>query len=218
MAYKILIRLRDAGNNIKVEYEARNLSNFSHSVTMPSTTFGLPESYLENAVVTKSDGNTGKTIFSWIVKDEATTPFNIMTSWKDLWTDTPTIDDTSEVTPHTNTATTTNYYSRKLKGLTTVNGVKVETSGTSNSDYPVYDLKTADGQVIALSELFEKKGLSSTENHQFVLQNYGASTPYNIYKQEGVITRMDFQKSGTDPVTWNVTVELQLGTVIDSSE
>ena len=39
-----------------------------------------------------------------------------------------------------------------------------------------------------------------------------------IFNLEGVITRLSFQKSGTDPVTWNATLEFQIGDVIDSGE
>ena len=39
-----------------------------------------------------------------------------------------------------------------------------------------------------------------------------------IFNLEGLITRLSFQKSGTEPVTWNATVEFQIGDVVDSGE
>ena len=69
MVYKIILRLKDDSGTVKVEYECRNLQYFDHSITMPVTTFGLPEDYLEKAIITKADGNTGKLAFTWVIKD-----------------------------------------------------------------------------------------------------------------------------------------------------
>ena len=121
-----------------------------------------------------------------------------MASWASLWT-TPT---SSDPVPHSHGASLTTYYSRQIK---TTNG----------SDYQSFDLKTADGQMVSLSELFEKKGISSQEKHRFSLFN--VTDNYLIFEQEGMITRMSFQKSGTDPVTWNATLEFTLGNVLDAN-
>ena len=110
MVYKIILRLKDDTGTVKVEYECRNLQNFDHSITMPVTTFGLPEDYLEKAIITKADGNTGKLVFTWVIKDEGTSPFTVMTDWNDLW-------PSSSIDPvvHNEDNTLTTYYSRKIK-------------------------------------------------------------------------------------------------------
>ena len=69
--------------------------------------------------------------------------------------------------------------------------------------------------MIALSEIFEKRGMSTREHHQVILRN--ATDNYNIWLHEGVISRISFQKNATDPVTWNATIELTIGDVILSS-
>jgi len=198
MAYKIILRLKDKPGTVKVEYECRNLQNFDHSIQMPTSTFGLPEEYLESAIITKADGNTGKLIFSWVIKDEETTPFNVMTSWNLLW---PT--SSINPAPHANVSTNGTYYSRKIKQV------------GSTTAYQSYDLKTADAQVIALGELFEKRGFTGEDRHEIILRNTSAN--YDIYNQSGLIVRFSFQKAGTDPVTWNVSFEFQLGDVVDST-
>ena len=153
MVYTIKLRLKDKDGAVKVEYECRNLQNFDYSITMPVTTFGLPEDYLEKAIITKADGNTGKLVFTWVIKDESTTPFTEMTSWKDLWPSSST-----DPAPHTNTSNTTTYYSRKNRTV-------------ADDGYQSYDLLTADGQMIALGELFEKRGFTGEERHEIILQN-----------------------------------------------
>lgn len=85
MVYKILIRARDRFNNLLVEYEARNLQSFSYDVTVPTQQMALPEFFIQDAILTKAEGNTGKMVFTWVIKDEDTTPFNTLTSWKDMW-------------------------------------------------------------------------------------------------------------------------------------
>ena len=198
MAYKIILRLKDKTGTVKVEYECRNLQNFDHSINMPITTFGLPEDYLEKAIITKADGNTGKLVFTWIIKDEGTTPFNVMTSWNLLWP-----SSSIDPAPHANVSNNTTYYSRKIKEV------------DSTTAYQSYNLTTADGQMIALGELFEKRGFTGEERHEVILRNI--TDDYDIYNQSGLIGRFSFQKSGTEPVTWNATFEFQLGDVVDST-
>ena len=198
MAYKIILRLKNTSGTVKIEYEWRNLQIFDHSIQMPTQTFGLPEEYLESAIITKADGNTGKLVFSWVIKDENTTPFTEMTSWKDLWP-----ASSINPAPHQNVSSNSTYYSRKIKEV------------DSTTAYQDYDLKTADGQMIALGELFEKRGFTGEERHEIILRNI--SSNYDIYNQSGLITRFSFQKAGTDPVTWNAGFEFQLGDVVDST-
>ena len=198
MVYKIILQLINKSGStetVRVEYECRNLQNFDFNVSMPTSAMGLPEEFFEEAVIVKAEGNTGKLNFNWTVKEEDTTPYNIITSWRSLWPDTDY--------PHSNIPTTTTYYSRKIKQV------------GSTTSYQSYDLKTADGQMISLSEFFEKKGISSEDKHRFVL--YNVDSNYNIFKQDGMITRISFQKSGTDPVTWNASLEFTLGNVLDAS-
>ena len=176
MVYKIQIKLKDKYGVVKVGYEASNLANFDYSMAMPTSVFGLPEDYKESAIITKAEGNTGKVVFSWIIRDEPTTPFTTMTSWKDLWP-----DGAISSVPHQSTSTTSTYYSRLIK---------------EGSTYQNYSLLTADAQMIALSEIFEKRGFTSEERHQFVLRN--DTDNYNIFDEDGLIQRMSFQKAGAD--------------------
>jgi len=199
MVYKIILRLKDKTGTVKVEYECRNLQNFDHSITMPVTTFGLPEDYLEKAIITKADGNTGKLAFTWVIKDEDTSPFTVMTDWNDLWP-----SSSIDPAPHNQDNTLTTYYSRKIRTV-------------ADDGYQSYSLLTADGQMIALGELFEKRGFTGEERHEIILRNTSASPNYDIYNQAGLIGRFGFQKAGTDPVTWNATFEFQLGDVVDST-
>ena len=195
MVYKIQIKLKDKFGAVKIHYEASNLVNFDYSMAMPTSTFGLPEDYKESAIITKAEGNTGKLVFGWVIRDEPTSPFITMTSWKDLWP-----DGAITSVPHQSTSTTTTYYSRRIK------------EGNTHQNY---SLLTADAQMVALSELFEKRGFTGEERHEFILRN--ETDGYNIFHEEGLIQRMSFQKSGADPVTWNATVELQIGDVVDST-
>jgi len=196
MVYKIIIRLKDKFGNVKVSYDARNLGGFDCQINMPISTFGLPEDYMEAAIITKAEGNQGKVVFSWIIKDETTTPFTAMASWNTLWP-----SDTTP--PHTLTSNTGTFYSRKIRN-------------NAGNSYQSFDLKTADGQMIALAELFEKKGFTGEERHEFLLRNETDS--YDIFNEAGLIQRLSFQKSGSDPVTWNASVEFQIGDVVDSTE
>jgi len=198
MVYKIILRLKDKLGAVKVEYECRNLQNFDHSIQMPTATFGLPEEYLESAIITKADGNTGKLIFSWVIRDEETSPFTEMTSWNLLW---PT--SSINPAPHSSVSTNTTYYSRKIKQV------------GSTTAYQSYDLTTADAQMIALGELFEKRGFTGEDRHEIILRN--VTDNYDIYNQSGLIVRLSLQKAGTDPVTWNASFEFQLGDVVDST-
>ena len=221
MVYKILIRARDRFNNLLVEYEARNLQSFSYDVTIPTQQMALPEFFIQDAILTKAEGNTGKMVFTWVIKDEDTTPFNTLTSWKDMWQEQ---EASANDLPHTLSVPSNRllYYSRKLKDLATGNespsvgaaGEEVSTTGNTAYDAGI-DTKTADGQMIAFSEVFEKRGMSTREHHQVILRN--ATDNYNIWLHEGVISRLSFQKAATDPVTWNATVELTIGDVILSS-
>ncbi len=158
MAHKIFFEgYRDTVDTPFVKYEARNLQNFDFNVSIPVTTFGLPEFYLEGAILTKAEGNTGKFVFSWVIKDENTTPFTTKLTWDVI------LDDVSEDVFFPNSVAWTgtnsgdNYTSRRNLQV------------GSNSTYQAYDTKTADGQVVALSEYFEKKGFSSSERHKFVI-------------------------------------------------
>ena len=189
-----------------VKYEARNLQNFDFNVTIPVTTFGLPEFYFEGAILTKAEGNTSKFIFSWVVKDELTNPFTVMGTWDDI------LDDVSEDVffPESVAWTGTNNVGNAT--YTSRRNLQVG----SNATYETYDTKTADGQMIALSEYFEKKGFSSSERHKFVVLDQ-TNNKY-LFNQEGTITRLSFQKSGTDPVTWNASLEFAVGDVVDSGE
>ena len=164
---------------------------------MPITTFGLPEDYLEKAIITKADGNTGKLVFTWVIKDEDTSPFTEMTDWKDLWP-----ASNKDPVPHQEDSDLTTYYSRKNKTV-------------DDAGYQSYSLLTADGQMIALGELFEKRGFTGEERHEIILRN--VTDNYDIYNQAGLIGRFSFQKAGTEPVTWNATFEFQLGDVVDST-
>ena len=212
MAYKIFLELLDKTSSTtvvkKIQYECRNIQNFSYDISMPTNAMGIPEMFFTDAIIVKAEGNTGKLNFNWTIKNEEITPYNIISSWDSLWT-TPT---TGDPIPHTHGVNDsdwnlvdgkpTTYYSRQIKT-------------TNDLDYQSYDLKTADGQMVSLSELFEKKGISSEEKHRFRL--YNESDGYYIFDQEGMITRMSFQKAGTDPVTWNATLEFTLGNVLDAN-
>ena len=191
-----------------VSYEARNLGNFDFAVNIPVTTFGLPEFYLEGAILTKAEGNTGKIVFSWVIKDEVTTPFVTKKRWDEILVDKTDADDffpDSKQWNYTVSGTTgDNYTSRRLFTV------------ASDTVYENFDTKTADGQMIALSEYFEKKGFSSAERHKFIIKDETLNK--YIFFAEGTITRLSFQKAGTDPVTWNASLEFQLGDVVDSTD
>ena len=206
MVYKILIRARDRLDNLLVEYEARNLQSFSYDVTIPTQQMALPEFFIQSAILTKAEGNTGKMVFTWVIKDESTTPFNKMTSWKDMWQE---LDAEFDDLPHSLTNTEEIYYSRKLKTL------DAEGEELSSASFTPRICKEADTQMIALSEIFEKRGMATREHHQVILRN--VTDNYNIWLHEGVISRISFQKNATDPVTWNATIELTIGDVILSS-
>ena len=217
MVYKILIRTiasADLGGSVLVEYEARNLQSFSYDITIPAQSMALPEDFKEEAVLVKAEGNTGKMVFTWVIKDEDTIPFNTLTSWKNMWMQKADDGGNADDLPHTLSVPSDRslYYSRKLKALA-VGGEEVTTTG--NSSYTGRDTKTADTQMIALSELFEKRGISTEERHEVILRN--STDNYNIFKQDGIISRLSFNKSATDPVTWNATVELTIGNVISST-
>jgi len=218
MAYKILIRTieaQSAGGDVLVEYEARNLQNFSYDISIPTSSMALPEDFKEEAILVKSEGNTGKMVFTWVVKDEDTVPFNTLSSWKDMWMQKADDGGNADDLPHTLTVPSDRslYYSRKLKAL---DGDGEEVTGLAdNSSYTGRDTKSADTQMIALSELFEKRGITTFERHEIILRN--TTSNYNIFRQEGIISRLSFQKTGQDPVTWNVTVEMTIGNVISST-
>ena len=230
MVYKILIRVKqsnDIGGSVLVEYEARNLQSFSYDITIPAQSMPFPEDFKEEAILVKSEGNTGKMVFTWVVKDEDTVPFNILTSWKNMLYQKPESaggGNTDDI-PHTISVPSDRslYYSRKLKDLATGNespsigdaGEEVTTTGNTAYDTG-RDTKTADAQMIALSELFEKRGIGTEERHEVILRN--STSNYNIFKQDGIISRLSFNKSATDPVTWNATVELTIGNVIASTQ
>lgn len=215
MVYKILIRSiesNDLGGDVLVEYEARNLQSFSYDITVPAQSMALPEDFKEKAVLVKAEGNTGKMVFTWVIKDEDTIPFNTLTSWKDMWMQKADNGGNADDLPHSLSVPSDRslYYSRKLKALDS-DGEEVTTAS-----YTGRDTKTADTQMIALSEIFEKRGISTEERHEVILRN--STSNYNIFIQEGIISRLSFQKSATDPVTWNATVELTIGNVIASTQ
>ena len=203
---------RDEVSTPFVKYEARNLQNLDFNVTIPVSTFGLPEFYFEGAIITKAEGNTSKFVFSWVIKDEVTTPFTVKQAWDVI------LDDVSEDEFYPNSVAWTGTNSGD--DYTSRRNLQVG----SNSTYQAYDTKTADGQMIALSEYFEKKGFTSTERHRFILldetldEDGDVESSKFIFNLEGLITRLSFQKSGTEPVTWNATVEFQIGDVVDSGE
>ena len=218
MVYKILIRTIEAaagGGNVLVEYEARNLQNFSYDISIPTSSMALPEDFKEEAILVKAEGNTGKMVFTWVIKDEDTVPFNTLTSWKDMWMQKSDDGGNADDLPHTLSVPSDRslYYSRKLKDL---DGIGEEVTANDNTAYDAgRDTKSADTQMIALSELFEKRGITTFERHEIILRN--TTSNYNIFRQEGIISRLSFQKAGQDPVTWNVTIEMTIGNVISST-
>jgi len=216
MVFKIQLKAyNDTVSTPHVAYEAGNLQNFDYSVSIPVVTFGLPEFYQEGAILTKAEGNTGKVVFSWVIKDEITNPFTVMNEWDIILSDVG-VDEfypDSVAWSGTNSLANAIYTSRRLF-----------TTATNSTTYATYDVKTADGQMIALSEYFEKKGFTSTERHRFILldetlneDGLVASSKF-IFNLEGLITRLSFQKAGTEPVTWNASIEFQIGDVVDSGE
>jgi len=216
MGFKIQLKAyNDTVSTPHVAYEAGNLQNFDYSVSIPVVTFGLPEFYQEGAILTKAEGNTGKVVFSWVIKDEITNPFTVMNEWDIILSDVG-VDEfypDSVAWSGTNSLSNAIYTSRRLF-----------TTATDSTTYATYDVKTADGQMIALSEYFEKKGFTSTERHRFILldetlnEDGSVASSKFIFNLEGLITRLSFQKSGTEPVTWNATIEFQIGDVVDSGE
>lgn len=216
MGFKIQLKAyNDTVSTPHVAYEAGNLQNFDYSVSIPVVTFGLPEFYQEGAILTKAEGNTGKVVFSWVIKDEITNPFTVMNEWDIILSDVG-VDEfypDSVAWSGTNSLANAIYTSRRLF-----------TTATDSTTYATYDVKTADGQMIALSEYFEKKGFTSTERHRFILldetlnEDGSVASSKFIFNLEGLITRLSFQKSGTEPVTWNATIEFQIGDVVDSGE
>jgi len=216
MVFKIQLKAyNDTVSTPHVAYEAGNLQNFDYSVSIPVVTFGLPEFYQEGAILTKAEGNTGKVVFSWVIKDEITNPFTVMNEWDIILSDVG-VDEfypDSVAWSGTNSLANAIYTSRRLF-----------TTATNSTTYATYDVKTADGQMIALSEYFEKKGFTSTERHRFILldetlnEDGSVASSKFIFNLEGLITRLSFQKAGTEPVTWNASIEFQIGDVVDSGE
>jgi hypothetical protein len=216
MGFKIQLKAyNDTVSTPHVAYEAGNLQNFDYSVSIPVVTFGLPEFYQEGAILTKAEGNTGKVVFSWVIKDEITNPFTVMNEWDIILSDVG-VDEfypDSVAWSGTNSLANAIYTSRRLF-----------TTATDSTTYATYDVKTADGQMIALSEYFEKKGFTSTERHRFILldetlnEDGSVASSKFIFNLEGLITRLSFQKAGTEPVTWNASIEFQIGDVVDSGE
>ena len=69
-------------------------------------------------------------------------------------------------------------------------------------DYQSFDLKTADGQMVALSEMFEKRGFH-WRGEDISLNFVMIQMETMIYsKRMELITRLNFQKGAQDPVTW----------------
>jgi hypothetical protein len=208
MAFQILLKSFLSGSaSPYVTYQAGNVQSFDYAVQAPASTFGLPEFFIEGAIITKAEGNTGKVVFSWVIKEETTTPFSVKHTWNNILTEIGAGDfyPGSKAWDGNNSSNSDNNY--KSRRILTV---------SDNTVYETFDTTTADGQMIALSEYFEKKGLTSTDRHRFQLKD--ATAGKYIFDLEGQITRLSFQKSGTDPVTWNASIEFQIGDVIDSSE
>tara|TARA_R110002020_G_scaffold441981_2_gene653129 strand:+ start:8045 stop:8671 length:627 start_codon:yes stop_codon:yes gene_type:complete len=208
MAFQILLKAFLSGSaSPYATYQAGNVQSFDYAVQAPASTFGLPEFFIEGAIITKAEGNTGKVVFSWVIKEETTTPFSVKHTWNNILTEIGAGDfyPGSKAWDGNNSSNSGNNY--KSRRILTV---------SDNTVYETFDTTTADGQMIALSEYFEKKGLTSTDRHRFQLKD--ATAGKYIFDLEGQITRLSFQKSGTDPVTWNASIEFQIGDVIDSSE
>tara|TARA_R100000963_G_C4645903_1_gene110373 strand:- start:6307 stop:6840 length:534 start_codon:yes stop_codon:yes gene_type:complete len=76
MVMKIFIYRYTSGNSSVVDrkYEARNITSFDQSIDVPTQTMALPETDTDQAILTKAEGNTEKVNFSWIIKDEDTSP------------------------------------------------------------------------------------------------------------------------------------------------
>ena len=208
MAFQILLKAFLSGSAAPyATYQAGNVQSFDYAVQAPASTFGLPEFFIEGAIITKAEGNTGKVVFSWVIKEETANPFSVKHTWNDILTEIGAGDFYPGSTAwdgNTNSNSGNNYKSRRIKTI------------DNSAVYETFDTTTADGQMIALSEYFEKKGLTSTDRHRFQLKD--ATAGKYIFDLEGQITRLSFQKSGTDPVTWNASIEFQIGDVIDSSE
>ena len=229
MATKIYLNAyRDASSTPFVTYEARNLQNLDFAVAIPVTTFGLPEFYLEGAILTKAEGNTGKIVFSWVIKDEITNPFSIMDTWSNILSSVAADEfypnsvgwAGTNLQPCHNGGSCGKDGNHSGSALAYPNGSKYTsrrlfTTATNSTTYASYDTLTSDGQMIALSEYFEKKGFSSAERHRLIIEDDDRGYLFNA---EGNITRLSFQKSGTDPVTWNASIEFQMGDVVDSTE
>jgi hypothetical protein len=207
-AFKIYFNgYKDKVSTAYVSYEARNLGNFDYAISTPVSVFGLPEFYIEGAIVTKSEGNTGTINFQWVIKDEETTPFVTKDTWNTILpkvTADEFYPDSKAWDGNSSSNSGNNYKSRRIFTV------------ADDDVYETFDTLTADGQMIALSEYFEKRGITSAERHRIIIKDE-ASNKY-IVNLEGVITRLSFQKSGTDPVTWNATIAFQIGDVIDSGE
>ena len=246
MGFKIRMEAYSKASNTDpyVVYEAGNLQNFDYSVNVPVVTFGMPEYYHEGAILTKAEGNTAKVVFTWVIKDETNNPFTEMDTWDNILLDVsagqmypfpknPDLDDGSPTWIGTNiqkchdatTSPANNCTQTTLEHngdpLPYPDGSKYTsrrlfTNAVGSTTYASYDTLTADGQMVALSEYFEKKGISGAERQRFVLFDETANK--FIFNLEGLITRLSFQKSGTEPVTWNATIEFQIGDVVDSGE
>jgi hypothetical protein len=73
---KVFIYRYTSGNSSVVDkkYEAKNITSFDQSIDVPTQTMALPETDTDQAILTKAEGNVEKINFSWIIKDEATSP------------------------------------------------------------------------------------------------------------------------------------------------
>ncbi len=73
---KIYIIRYDPANpaNKQYIYEAKNIGQYSQSMTIPVQAFGMPENDTTEAILTKAEGNTEKIQFSWIIKNETYSP------------------------------------------------------------------------------------------------------------------------------------------------
>ena len=218
MAFKILLEAypkESSSSNPYCSYQAGNVQSFDYAIQAPASTFGLPEFYIEGAIITKAEGNTGKVVYSWVIKEETATPFKDIDNsinkktWNEILDDIGAGSLFPGSTGWDGSSSSNSGDNYKSRIITTI---------ANNAVYEAFDTKTADGQMVALAEYFEKKGLSSAERHRFRLVDTASSPNKCIFDLQGQVTRLSFQKSGTDPVTWNASIEFQIGDVIDSTE
>ena len=90
------------------------------------------------------------------------------------------------------------------------------TSFTRNDDSSSWSTLTSNGQMVFFLEVFEKVGMSTDDKHRFVIGD--DTNNKNVVSKYGVINRITMQKSSTDPVTWNASIEFSVGDTVIVSE